>query len=96
VLVNLDAPLLDPLLRQPVHSWVRIDRRELMDSNRVGRQVQPGAEANLRHVPMSTGEQPSPVPRQQGLVQEEVAKAWNDYWPVDDLACLASHLPLGR
>jgi hypothetical protein len=32
VLVNFDAPLLDPLLRQPVHSGVRIDRRELMDS----------------------------------------------------------------
>jgi hypothetical protein len=79
LLVNLDPPLLDPLLRQPVHSGVRINRRELTDSLRVVGQVQPGPEADLHNVAVSTGEQFSPVPGQERLVQEQVAKAWDDY-----------------
>jgi hypothetical protein len=73
LLVNLDPPLLDPLLRQPVHSGVRINRRERVDSFGVVRQVQAGPEADLHNVAVSTGEQLSPVPSQERLVQEQVA-----------------------
>src|SRR5581483_8665383 len=78
VLVNLDPRLLDPFLRQPVHARVRVNRRELVDPFGVVREVQAGPEADLQNVAVSTGEQPSPVPGQQGLVQEEVAEAWDD------------------
>ena len=61
MLVNLDAPLLDPFLRQPVHSGVRVNRRELVDPLRVVGQVQAGPEADLQNIPVGVGEQFSPV-----------------------------------
>src|SRR5262249_49788030 len=54
-------------------------RRKLMDSFRVVGQVQAGPESDLQHVAVGTGEQLSPVPSQERLVQEEVAKAWDNY-----------------
>jgi hypothetical protein len=93
VLVNLDSRLLDAFLRQPVHSGVRIDRRELADALGVVRKVQAGAEADFENVPMSTGEQFSPMSGEQGLVQMEVTEAGEDYLRVEAhrrlLTCLA-------
>ena len=77
-LVYLYRRALNPLLRQPVHSGVRIDGRELTDPLRVVRQVQPRPEANLQNVAGGVGEQFSAVPSQEGLVQEEIAKTWDN------------------
>jgi hypothetical protein len=78
VLVNLDPRLPDALLRRPLHAGVRVNRRELVDPFGVVRQIQAGPEASFQHVAVSLGEQFSPVPGQERLVQEEVAKAWDD------------------
>src|SRR5262249_3352990 len=82
-LVNLDPRLSYPLLRQPVHPDVRIDRRDLADLGRVVRQVQARPEADLQHVAADRGEQFSAVLGNKRHVQKKVAEAGEDHLGVE-------------
>jgi hypothetical protein len=78
-LINLECCLLDPLHCQPVHSRIRLNRRELADFFGVEREVQASPEAYFQYIAMSRGQQFSSMLSQQGLVQEEIAKARGYY-----------------
>jgi hypothetical protein len=45
----------------------------------IERQIQANPEANLHNIAASVGEQFSPMPGQEGLVQEGGAKAWDNH-----------------
>jgi hypothetical protein len=76
--VNLEPDLLDPPLRQAVHSTTRIDGRKFVDVCGVVRQVQPGPEADLKNVSRGVGEQFVSMLRHECRVQQEVTKAGED------------------
>src|SRR5262245_907103 len=49
-LLHVDSSLLDSPLRQPLHPHIRINSRELANTGRITRQIQPRTEADLQNL----------------------------------------------
>jgi hypothetical protein len=78
-LVHFDSRLPDAPLRQPVHAGVRLDDGDPGNALGIKRQVQPGSEADLQNLAVGAREEIAPVPGYDRVVQEEIAKARENY-----------------